>query len=333
MSALTLLDSSLRDGMHSVRHSFTPAQVTAIAGGLDRAGVDVIEVTHGDGLGGSSIQYGESLHRDEELIEAAVAAVSGAQIAVLLLPGIGTLRRLREAQALGATVARVATHCTEADISAQHIEWAASSGMRVASFLMMSHMVEPAVLAEQAKLMESYGSQCVYIVDSAGALVPDTVTPRVEALRDALDPSTAVGIHTHNNLGCAIGNALAGVKAGATWVDGSVRGLGASAGNAQLEVLAAALERSGTPTNADLFALMDLAEQVVAPLMSRPQIIDRTGLTIGYAGVYSSFLLHAERAAAKYAVDPRDVLMELGRRRIVGGQEDMIIGVAAEMAS
>ncbi len=319
--------------MHSVRHSFTPAQVTAIAGGLDRAGVDVIEVTHGDGLGGSSIQYGESLHRDEELIEAAVAAVSQAAVAVLLLPGIGTLRSLREAQALGASVARVATHCTEADIAAQHIAWAAENGMRVASFLMMSHMVEPAKLAEQAKLMESYGSQCVYIVDSAGALVPDTVTPRVEALRAALDSSTAVGIHTHNNLGCGVGNALAGVKAGATWVDGSIRGLGASAGNAQLEVLAAALERSGTATNADLFALMDVAETVVAPLMTRPQIIDRTGLTIGYAGVYSSFLLHAERAAAKYGVDARDVLMELGRRRIVGGQEDMIIGVAAELAA
>jgi 4-hydroxy 2-oxovalerate aldolase len=329
-ASLTLLDSSLRDGMHSVRHSFTPAQVTAIASGLDRGGVDVIEVTHGDGLGGSSIQYGESLHRDEELIEAAVAAVDRAQIAVLLLPGIGTLRRLREARDMGVTVARVATHCTEADISAQHIAWAAENGMRVASFLMMSHMIEPARLAEQARLMESYGSQCVYIVDSAGALVPDTVEPRVAALREALE--CEVGIHTHNNLGCGVGNALAGVKAGATWVDGSIRGLGASAGNAQLEVLAAALERSGYVINANLFALMDLAEQVVAPIQQRPQIIDRTGLTIGYAGVYSSFLLHAERAAAKYGVDARDVLMELGRRRAVGGQEDMIIDVAAELA-
>lgn len=333
MSApLTLLDSSLRDGMHSVRHSFTPEQVTAIAGGLDRGGVDIIEVTHGDGLGGSSIQYGESLHRDQELIEAAVAAVDRAQIAVLLLPGIGTLRQLREAKELGVTCARIATHCTEADISAQHISWAAENGMRVASFLMMSHMIEPAKLAEQAKLMESYGSQCVYIVDSAGALVPDTVTPRVAALREALAPETAVGIHTHNNLGCGVGNALAGVKAGATWVDGSIRGLGASAGNAQLEVLAAALERSGYESNANLFELMDVAEHVVAPLQQRPQIIDRTGLTIGYAGVYSSFLLHAERAAAKYEIDARDVLMELGRRRTVGGQEDMIIDVAAELA-
>lgn len=330
MSALTLLDSSLRDGMHSVRHSFTPEQVTAIAGGLDRGGVDVIEVTHGDGLGGSSVQYGESLHRDEELIEAAVAAVSDARIAVLLLPGIGTLRQLRGARELGATVARVATHCTEADISAQHIAWAAENGMQVASFLMMSHMVQPAKLAEQAKLMESYGSSVVYIVDSAGALVPDGVTARVAALRDALD--CEVGIHTHNNLGCGVGNALAGVAAGATWVDGSIRGLGASAGNAQLEVLAAALERSGHATNANLFELMDVAEEIVAPLQQRAQIIDRTGLAIGYAGVYSSFLLHAERAAAKYEVDARDVLMELGRRRIVGGQEDMIIDVAAELA-
>jgi 4-hydroxy-2-oxovalerate aldolase len=331
MTALTLVDSSLRDGMHSVRHSFTPEQVAAVAAGLDRGGVDVIEVTHGDGLGGSSIQYGEAAHSDAELVAAAVAAVERAAIAVLLLPGIGTLRELREAQAIGASVARVATHCTEADISAQHIAWAAEHGMRVAGFLMMSHMVEPARLAEQARLMEGYGAHAVYVVDSAGALVPEGASARVAALRDALDAGTEVGIHTHDNLGCGVGNALAGVAAGATWVDGSLRGLGASAGNAQLEVLVAALERSGRPTGADLFALMDVAEDVVAPLMARPQAIDRAALTIGYAGVYSSFLLHAERAAAKYGVDARDVLMELGRRRIVGGQEDMIIDVAAEL--
>ncbi|HEY2717883.1 MAG TPA: 4-hydroxy-2-oxovalerate aldolase [Solirubrobacterales bacterium] len=328
--SLVLCDSSLRDGMHSVAHSFQPQVVAAVAAGLDRAGVDVIEVGHGDGLAGSSIQYGLAAASDLELVEAAVGAVERARIAVLLLPGIGTIEDLERARAAGATVARVATHCTEADIALQHIGWAAEHGMTAVGFLMMSHMLEPPELAEQARLMESYGAAVVYVVDSAGALVPDAAAARVAALVAALD--CEVGIHTHNNLGCGVGNALAGVEAGAGWVDGSLRGLGAGAGNAPLEVLATALERSGHPTGADLFALMDVAEEVVAPLMPAPQTIDRDGLTIGYAGVYSSFLLHARRAAEKYGVDPREVLVELGRRRVVGGQEDMIIDVAAGLA-
>jgi 4-hydroxy 2-oxovalerate aldolase len=332
MTRVTLVDSSLRDGMHSVRHRFTPEQVAAVAAGLDRAGVDAIEVSHGDGVGGSSIQYGRSAFPDEALIEAAARVVERACIAALLLPGIGTLARLQRAQALGASIARVATHCTEADIAEQHIEWAAGNGMTAVGFLMMSHMLEPPALAEQARLMESYGASVVYIVDSAGALVPASAAARVAALRAALDARTEVGFHAHNNLGCGVGNALAAVEAGATWLDGSLRGLGAGAGNAQLEVLAAALERSGHETNADLFPLMDVAEDVVAPLVPRAQIIDTAALSLGYAGVYSSFLLHAERAGAKFGVEPRAVLMELGRRRIVGGQEDMIIDAAAELA-
>jgi 4-hydroxy 2-oxovalerate aldolase len=330
---IALVDSSLRDGMHSVGHSFTPEQVAAVAAGLDRAGGDAIEVSHGDGVGGSSIQYGRAAFSDEALIEAAAGAVEHAEIAALLLPGIGTLRQLAAAQALGATVARVATHCTEADIAEQHIAWAAEHGMRAVGFLMMSHMIGPTELAAQARLMESYGASVVYIVDSAGALVPRTAAERVAALRAALRAETAVGFHAHDNLGCGVGNALAAADAGASWLDGSLRGLGAGAGNAQLEVLAAALERSGHATRAQLFALMDVAEDVVAPLMQRPQIVDRTALSIGYAGVYSSFLLHAERAAAKFGVEPRAVLMELGRRGIVGGQEDMIIDAAAELAA
>ncbi len=330
---IVLVDSSLRDGMHSVRHAFTPQQAATIAAGLDRAGVDVIEVGHGDGVGGSSIQYGRALHTDEELIEAAAGAVEHARIAALLLPGIGTLERLKRAQTLGATVARVATHCTEADIAEQHIGWAAENGMHAVGFLMMSHMLEAPQLVEQARLMESYGARVVYIVDSAGAMVPATAAARVAALREALAPETDVGFHAHNNLGCGVGNALAAAAAGATWLDGSLRGLGAGSGNAQLEVLAAALERSGHATNAQLFPLMDVAEDVVAPLMPRAQIIDRSALSLGYAGVYSSFLLHAERAGAKFGVEPRAVLMELGRRRIVGGQEDMIIDAAAELAA
>jgi 4-hydroxy 2-oxovalerate aldolase len=332
MTRVALVDSSLRDGMHSVRHAFTPAQVAAVAAGLEAAGIDVIEVSHGDGVGGSSIQYGRSAHPDEALIEAAAAVVERARIAALLLPGIGTLQRLKGARRLGASVARVATHCTEADIAQQHLEWAAANGMLAVGFLMMSHMLEPDALAVQATLMASYGARVVYVVDSAGALVPASAAARVRALRDALGPEVAIGFHAHNNLGCGVGNALAAVEAGATWLDGSLRGLGAGAGNAQLEVLAAALERSGHESNAELFALMDVAEDVVAPLMPRPQIVDRAALSLGYAGVYSSFLLHAERAGAKFGVEPRAVLMELGRRRIVGGQEDMIIDAAAELA-
>lgn len=327
---LTLVDSSLRDGMHSVRHQFLPEQVAEVAAGLDGAGVDVVEVSHGDGLGGSSIQYGESAAADLDLIAAAVGAVARARIAVLLLPGIGTVARLAEARTAGASVARVATHCTEADIAQQHLSWAREHDMAAVGFLMMSHMVPAGELAAQAALMEGYGAQVVYVVDSAGALVPSAAAERVAAVREAVD--CAVGFHAHNNLGCGVGNALAAVAAGATWVDGSVRGLGAGAGNAATEVLAAAPERAGHATGADVVALMAVAEEVVAPLMPRPQIIDRSALVIGYAGVYSSFLLHAERAAARYGVPAHEVLMELGRRKVVGGQEDMVIDVAAELA-
>lgn len=333
MSHVTLVDSSLRDGMHSVRHAFTPQQVAAVAAGLDRAGVDAIEVSHGDGVGGSSIQYGRSAHHDRELIAAAAGAVARARIAALLLPGIGTLAELQEAQALGASIARVATHCTEADIAQQHLEWAAGNGMTAVGFLMMSHMLAPAPLAEQAALMAACGATVVYVVDSAGALVPVTAAARVRALRDALPAGVEVGFHAHDNLGCAVGNALAAVEAGATWLDGSLRGLGAGAGNARLEVLAAALERSGHATNAALFPLMDVAEDVVAPLMPREQVIDKAALSLGYAGVYSSFLLHAERASAKFGVETREILVELGRRGIVGGQEDMIVDAAADLSA
>lgn len=326
---LTLVDASLRDGMHSVRHQFTPAQVAAVAAGLDGAGVDVIEVCHGDGLGGSSIQYGEGFATDIELVSAAVAVVERARIAVLLLPGIGTVGLLGEAHAAGASIARVATHCTEADIAKQHLTWAREQGMTAVGFMMMCHMAEPAALAEQAALMASYGAHVVYAVDSAGALVPAQAAARIAAVREAVD--CEVGFHAHDNLGCGVGNTLAAVEAGATWVDGSARGLGAGAGNAATEVLAAALERAGHPTGVDLFALMDVAEEVVRPLMPREQVKDRAAITIGYAGVYSSFLLHAQRAADRYGVPAHEVLLEVGRRKAVGGQEDMVIEVAAAL--
>jgi 4-hydroxy 2-oxovalerate aldolase len=326
---IRLVDTTLRDGMHTVSHQLTPAQVLQVAAALDRAGVEVIEVAHGDGIGGSSLQYGRAAASDLEYVEAAAQAAQRARVAVLLLPGIGTVEQLRECQRRGASVVRVATHCTEADVAQQHIPRAREQGLLVAGFLMMSHMLEPVALAAQARLMESYGADVVYVVDSAGALVPRGAAERVAAVRDALH--CQVGFHAHNNLGCAIGNTLAAVEAGATWIDGSLRGFGAGAGNAPTEALAVALARNGTPTAAELFDLMDAAEDLAAPLLPRPQIIDRASLVLGYAGVYSSFLLHAERAAGKYGLDPRDILVELGRRRAVGGQEDMIIDVAAQM--
>jgi len=327
---VNLVDTSLRDGMHSVSHAFTPPQMGVVAAALDPAGLRLIEVTHGDGLGGSSFQYGFAAASDLEYVEAVVGAAERTEVAVLLLPGIGTIKMLEEARQRGAGAVRVATHCTEADISAQHIAWAREQEMTTIGFLMMSHMLEPAALAEQAALMESYGAEVVYVVDSAGALVPDGARRRVESLRERLE--VEVGFHAHNNLGCAVGNSLAAVAAGATWVDGSLRGLGAGAGNAATEVLAAALDKAGVETGADVFALMDAAEDVVAPLLPRPQIIDRASLMLGYAGVYSSFLRHTERAAEKYGVDPRELLVELGRRGVVGGQEDVIIEVAAQRA-
>jgi 4-hydroxy 2-oxovalerate aldolase len=324
---ISLVDTSLRDGMHSVSHSFTAAQVGAVAAALDPTGVRLVEVSHGDGLGGSSFQYGFAAETDLAYVDAAVAATERAAVAVLLLPGIGTIAMLREAREHGAAAVRVATHCTEADISAQHIAWARENGMLTIGFLMMSHMLEPEQLAEQAALMESYGAEVVYAVDSAGALVPRGARERVQALRERL--GVEVGFHAHNNLGCAIGNSLAAAEAGATWLDGSLRGLGAGSGNAATEVLATALTKAGEPVEVDVFALMDVAEDVVAPLLPRPQIVDRAALSLGYAGVYSSFLRHTERAAEKYGVDPRELLVELGRRGVVGGQEDMIIELAA----
>lgn len=328
-----VIDSTLRDGSHAKAHQFTAGQVAAIAGGLDAAGVGTVEVSHGDGLGGSSLQYGRSLEPQDRLLEAAHAAMPNAKLAVLLLPGIGTIGDLEEAAAHGASVARIATHVTEADICAQHIAWAREHGMEAIAFLMLAHMAGPDVVVEQARKMESYGAQCVYVVDSAGAMTPEDTRRRVAALRQALDPAVEVGIHAHNNLGVAIGNTLAAIDEGASTVDGCACGLGAGAGNTQIEVLVAALDKLGIATGIDVLGLMDVAEDLVRPIMDRPQLIDRAALVLGYAGVYSSFLLHAERAATRFGVPVRDILMECGRLRTVGGQEDMIVDIAAALAS
>lgn len=327
---IKITEVCLRDGSHAVAHQFTEKQVRDVTRGLDDAGMHYIEVSHGDGLGGSTIQYGKSLVDELKLIEAAVDEAKNAKIAVLLLPGIGTIHDLKEARNLGAELVRVATHSTEADVSAQHINFARELGMEALGFLMMAHSVPVKKLVEQAKLMESYGAQAVYVTDSAGALLPNEVRERVKALRENLD--VEVGFHAHNNLSVAVANTLAAIEEGATRIDGSVRCLGAGAGNTQTEVLLAVMERMGYDVGIDLYKMMDVAEDIVGPLIQGSQEITKGSLALGYAGVYSSFLLHAERAAKRFGLDSRDILIELGNMKVVGGQEDMILDVAANLA-
>ncbi|WP_163538098.1 4-hydroxy-2-oxovalerate aldolase [Gracilibacillus sp. YIM 98692] len=327
---IRITEVALRDGSHAIRHQFTVDQVTKIARGLDEAKVPVIEVSHGDGLGGSSLQYGLSLTNEMELIEVAASVVNHSKIAVLLLPGIGTMPELKQAANLGAKMARIATHVTEADVSPQHIALAKELGMETVGFLMMSHMVPTTKLVEQAKLMESYGADCVYVVDSAGALLPHEVRERIRALTNEL--TVEVGFHAHNNLSLAMANTLVAIEEGATRIDGSIRCLGAGAGNTQTEVLVSVLDRMGVHTGVDHYKLMDVAEDLVAPVLEKPQEITKDSLVLGYAGVYSSFLLHTRKAAERFGLDPRDILIELGRQKIVGGQEDMIVDVAADIA-
>lgn len=324
-------DTTMRDGSHALKHSYTVEQVTSIARALDESHVPLIELSHGDGLGGSSYTYGFSQVNEFELLEAAAKVIKNGKLAVLLLPGIGTIEDLKRARGCGAQAVRVATHVTEGDVSAQHIKAAKELNLMAVGFLMMVHMAPPEQIAEEAKKMESYGADYINLADSAGYLMPEDVKLRIEAVKHAVQ--IPVGFHAHNNLGMAVANSLAAVQAGASYVDATLCGLGAGAGNTQIEVLAGVLQRNGYETGLDFYHLMDAADQLVRPIMLRPQVVDSGSLMLGYTGVYSSFLLHVYNAARKYGLEPRDILVELGKRKMIGGQEDMIVDVAYQLAS
>ena len=330
---VVLHDMCLRDGMHAKRHRITLEQMVAVASGLDDAGVPLIEVTHGDGLGGASINYGFPSHTDEEYLQAVIPKMRQAKISALLLPGIATVDHLNMVHELGVHTIRVATHCTEADVAEQHISLGRKLDMDTVGFLMMAHMNDPQGLLAQARLMEGYGANCIYCTDSAGYMLPDDVTARIGLLREELKPETEIGFHGHHNLAMGIANSLAAVEAGANRIDGSAAGLGAGAGNTPLEVFNAVLHRMGAITGVDVFKLMDVAEDLIVPMMDQIIRVDRNSLVMGYAGVYSSFLLHAKRAGEKHGVPSEKILVELGRRKTVGGQEDMIEDVALNMAA
>jgi 4-hydroxy 2-oxovalerate aldolase len=325
-------DTSLRDGSHAKRHRFTEEDVRGIVAALDEAGVPVIEVTHGDGLGGSSFNYGFSLTNERLLMRAATATARRAKIAALMLPGLGTADDVQAAADLGVSVIRIATHCTEADISEQHFGLARRLGLETVGFLMMAHSVPPETLAVQARIMVDAGCQCVYVVDSAGAMVMEDASQRVAAVVAAIGEESQVGFHGHENLSLSLANTILAVRAGAVQVDGSTRRFGAGAGNTSVEAMAAVFERLGIRTGIDVLQIIDAAQDVVRPVMDEECILDRMSLIMGYAGVYSSFLKQAYRSAERYGVSGADILLECGRQHLVGGQEDQIIQIAAELA-
>ena len=332
MPKITLHDMTLRDGMHPKRHQITLEQMRSIAQGLDAAGMPLIEVTHGDGLGGSSVNYGFPAHTDEEYLSAVIPLLKHSKVSALLLPGIGTVDHLKMAHELGVHTLRVATHCTEADVAEQHITMARKLGLDTVGFLMMAHMNSPEGLVKQARLMEGYGANCIYVTDSAGYMLPGDVTARLSAVRQALKPETELGFHGHHNLAMGVANSIAAIECGANRIDAAAAGLGAGAGNTPMEVLVAVLDRLGLDTGVDIFKIQDVAEDLVVPIMDHIVRIDRDALTLGYAGVYGSFLLFAKRAEKKYGIPAREILLELGRRKLVGGQEDMIEDAALTMS-
>ncbi|MEH6542979.1 MAG: 4-hydroxy-2-oxovalerate aldolase [Porticoccaceae bacterium] len=329
---ITVHDMSLRDGMHAKQHQISIEEMKSVSQGLDDAGVPLIEVTHGDGLGGASVNWGFPAASDEEYLRAVIPGLKNAKVSALLLPGVGTVDHLRMAADCGINTIRVATHCTEADVSLQHIKLGREMGLDTVGFLMMAHMIEPEEILVQAKLMESYGANCLYVTDSAGYMLPDDVSSRIKILRDNLLPETELGFHGHHNLAMGVANSLAAVEAGANRIDCACGGMGAGAGNTPMEVFVAVCDRMGIETGVDVFKISDVAEDLVTPMLDFPVRIDRNSLTLGYAGVYSSFLLFAKRAEENYGIPARDLLLEMGRRKMVGGQEDMIEDIALTMA-
>ncbi|HZP16009.1 MAG TPA: 4-hydroxy-2-oxovalerate aldolase [Nocardioides sp.] len=325
---LRLTDTCLRDGSHHKRHQFVPQEVRDIVGALDAAGIPVIEVTHGDGLGGSSFNYGFSRTPEQELIKLAAETAKRAKIAFLMLPGVGTKDDIREAQDNGGQICRIATHCTEADTSRQHFTLARELGLETVGFLMMSHTQPPEVLAKQARIMVDAGCQCVYVVDSAGALIMEGVGDRVSAVLAEIDGEATVGFHGHENLGLGVANTVVAARAGATQIDGSVRRFGAGAGNTPLEAFIGVADKLGWSTGVDFLQIVDAAEDVVRPAMPEECTLNRMTLMMGYAGVYSSFLKHAGNAADRYGVSGAEILLEAGARKLIGGQEDQLIDIA-----
>ena len=329
---IRITDSSLRDGSHAKQHQFTPEHVRSIVAALDDAGVPVIEVAHGDGLGGSSFNYGFSHTEDHDLIKVAVETATRSRIAFLMLPGVGVQDDIRRAHDNGASICRIATHCTEADVSEQHFGLARELGLETVGFLMMAHSQPPEELAKQARIMVDAGCQCVYVVDSAGALVMEQTSDRIAALVDEIGSQAQVGFHGHENLGLGVANSVLAVRAGAKQIDGSTRRFGAGAGNTPVEAFVAVAEKLGIRTGVDTLKIIDAAEDVVRPVMDGECLLDRMSLTMGYAGVYSSFLKHADRLAERYGVSGAEMLLEAGRRKLVGGQEDQLIEIAVSLA-
>jgi 4-hydroxy 2-oxovalerate aldolase len=324
-------DTCLRDGSHHKRHQFSADEARAIVGALDDAGVPVIEVTHGDGLGGSSFTYGFSKTPEQDLIALAAQTADRARIAFLMLPGVGVKDDIGVAADNGASICRIATHCTEADVSEQHFGLARERGLETVGFLMMAHSQPPEVLAKQARIMVDAGCECVYVVDSAGALVLEQVSDRVAAIVAEVGDQAQVGFHGHENLGVGVANSIAAVRAGARQVDGSVRRFGAGAGNTPLEAFVGVCDKLGIRTGVDFFRIVDAAEDVVRPAMPEECLLDRLALTMGYSGVYSSFLKHAFHQAERYGVSGADILVRAGQRKLVGGQEDQLTDIALEL--